>query len=145
ARIDSISLASSALVFCSTAVGHDRFNLAEVSRGIPCQAAGITNGGEYAGTRCGIADGRVPVLIDGYAGHPAEQSVAAVIPSLLLNWRGGKYATGDVKLIPANSHWTAAARVGIDRVIRPQRFGATGILVYDWSHYFVPQCVELLF
>src|SRR2546430_17213939 len=105
---------------CATAIGHDRFRLAEVSRGIPCQAAGITNGGKYAGTRCGIADGRVPVLIDGYAGHPAEQSVAAVIPSLLLNWRGGERGPAGGKLIPANSQSTAAARPGKERLIRPQ-------------------------
>ncbi|PYK67025.1 MAG: hypothetical protein DME50_03810 [Verrucomicrobia bacterium] len=83
-------------------------------------------------------------MIDSYAGHPAEQPVRAIIPSLLLDWRGGKCAAGDIKLIPANSHWTAAACGGIDRVIRPQRFGAIEIVVYNWRHYFVPQGIELL-
>src|SRR5882724_7461117 len=50
----------------AAAIGHDCFALPKVIRGIASQPPGITNSGENAIARGGIANGRVAVLIDGY-------------------------------------------------------------------------------
>ena len=54
------------------AVEHRSFALAKIIRRVNGETSGITNAWEYAATRCGVADGRVSILIHGYRGHPAE-------------------------------------------------------------------------
>ena len=49
-----------------------------------------------------ITDGRVPVLVHGDAGHPAPQTIPAVVPALLLDRRSREIAATHIELIPAN-------------------------------------------
>jgi hypothetical protein len=83
-------------------------------------------------------------LISGDAGHPAPQTVVAIGPILLLRSRGGKITAGDIELIPANSRCTGAVNVGADGMRRPQRFGATAILINNRRHDFIAQRVQAL-
>ena len=75
-RIDGcigiIAPAPEGMGLSAAAVGHDCFALPKVIRGIASQPPGVTNSGENAVARGGIANGRVSVLIDGYAGHPTK-------------------------------------------------------------------------
>ena len=90
------------------------------------KTARITNTGEYAGARRGIANGRISVLINSYAGHPAPQPIVAIGPILLLNSCSGEIAAGNIKLIPANSSRPVRV-IQHYGLVSPQRFGAVAI------------------
>ena len=81
-------------------------------------------------------------IIDGYAGHKAIQAVVVIGPGLLLNRRSGEIAAGHIELIPANTRWLGAVRVGTNRIGRPQRFRATAVLVNHRRHDFIAKGLD---
>ena len=96
---------------------------------------------DWAG--CGIADGHVSILIDGYAGHPAPQTVVAIGPLLLLHRGSGEIAASNIELIPANSSWPVG-KIQHCGLGRPQRFRPIAVLVNNRRHDLVAHGIELL-
>ncbi len=80
-------------------------------------------------------------LINGYAGHPAPQSVVGIAPILLLRGRGRENAAGNIELIPANDS-RAVGEIQHCGLIRPQRFCASEILINHGHHYLIAQGIQ---
>jgi hypothetical protein len=128
----------------AVAAEHYGFALAEVARRVSLQASSITNRRECTWAGRGIADRRVAAFIHRDAGHPAPQAVIAIGPGLLLHRCGGKIAASHIELVPANPCWAGAVRVGTNGAGRPQRFGATKVLVNHRRHDFITQGIQPL-
>jgi hypothetical protein len=105
-RIDGgiaiIAPASVGAGLAASAGKHCSFPLAKVTWRVTDEASGITNAREHAGAGRCIANGRVAALIDGYAGHPAKQTVTAIGELLLLHRSRRENAASNIELIPAN-------------------------------------------
>ena len=61
---------------------------------------------------------------------------------LLLNSGSGKCAAGHIELIPANTRWLGAIRVGTNGSGRPQRFRAVAILINHRRHDFIAKGID---
>ena len=53
------------------AIGHDGFTLAEIIWRISLKTPRVTDAGEDGRAGCGIADGHISILINGYTWHEA--------------------------------------------------------------------------
>ena len=97
-----IAPASVGAGLAASAGKHCGFPLPKVTWRVTDEASGITNAREHAGAGRCIANGRVAALIDGYAGHPAKQTVTAIGELLLLHRSRREIAASNIELIPAN-------------------------------------------
>ena len=120
---------------------HCGFPLAEVIRRVTGQTPGVTNAREQAGARCGISDGGVAALINGYAGHKPPYPVAAIAQSLLLRRGGGKSAAGNIELIPANRSRSVAGKSAL-RSDPPTTIPCHRVLINDWRHDFIAKGLD---
>src|SRR5262245_54722804 len=84
------------------AVEHSGFTLCKIIWRIGLKPPRVTGTRLDGRARCGIANGSVAVLIHGYAGHKAPQSVPTIGPLLLLRSGCWERAAGHVELIPTN-------------------------------------------
>ena len=124
------------------AVEHDSFTLTEIIWWVGLKTPRVTNTRKDGRARCGIANGRVSILIDGYARHKAPQSVTAIGPLLLLRSGCWERAAGDIELIPTN----ASRPVGVIQycsLVRPQRFRPVAVLINHRCHDLVAKSIQL--
>src|SRR5581483_2949269 len=142
-QIGVIAPATERMCFSTGAVGHDRLALGHLSRRIASQASSITNSRKHAGTRGGIADGRVASSINGDTGHEAPYPVATVVESLLLNSPSREIASCDVKFIPANRA-RSGGEIHHHRLVRPQCFRAPVVVINHRSHDFITESIQML-
>jgi hypothetical protein len=80
-------------------------------------------------------------LINGYAGHPAPQTIATVGPVLLLHRSRREIAAGNVELIPANGS-RPIGEIQHCGLVRPQRFRASEILINHGRHDLIAQGIQ---
>src|SRR3954466_14936037 len=98
----------------SAAHHHNRFALRQSIRRVADQTPSISYRRLNRGTGGGITNRHVAQSIHRKAGHPAPQTIGAVIKGLLLRCGRGNAAASYIELVPPNRDRARAALVIVD-------------------------------
>src|SRR5260370_40778338 len=120
---------------------HNPFSLRKVAWGIAGETSGVPNRREDCRVGSGITYDRVSILINGYAGPPAPQTVATIGPILLLHRSRREIAAGNVELIPANGS-RPVGEIQHCGLVRPQRFRPIAVLINNRRHDLIAHGIQ---